>query len=222
MVVHFSEDTLVGHIPDDAYLKQKEAEGHSCANGMAELGANGEPRCARLNPGAISAAEWHQVTALNGVATQSGNKAPVLYVFFDPNCPPCAELWQSRVSGKSFGDVPAVWIPVAYYSADSLGKAAAILRHGNRTALERNFGSGYNVTKESGGITPVQPASAELRSFEQSLAQWKDLGGGTPMLVFQTANGELIRFMGFPENHISTLETIVQSLKQPKLMPYKQ
>lgn len=210
----------------DAFLKQREAEGKPCANGMAELGANGAPRCARLNPGAISATEWHQVKALSGVATQAGNKAPALYVFFDPNCPPCAQLWQSRVSGKPFGDVPAVWIPVAYYSADSLGKAAAILRQGDRAALERNFGSGYNVTKESGGISPVQPTRAESRHIAESRALWKDLGGGTPMLVFQTANGELIRFMGFPKNNISTLETIVQSLKQPKskqpkLTPYK-
>jgi hypothetical protein len=210
----------------DAFLKQREAEGKPCANGRAKLGTDGAPRCARLDPGAISATEWHQVKALSGVATQAGNKAPALYVFFDPNCPPCAQLWQSRVSGKPFGDVPAVWIPVAYYSADSLGKAAAILRQGDRAALERNFGAGYNVTKESGGITPVQPTRAESRHIAESRALWKDLGGGTPMLVFQTANGKRIRFMGFPQNHLSTLETIVQSLKQPKskqpkLTPYK-
>ncbi|TDN60246.1 ankyrin repeat domain-containing protein, partial [Halothiobacillus neapolitanus] len=66
----------------DAFLKQREAEGNPCANGRAKLGTDGAPRCARLDPGAISATEWHQVKALSGVATQAGNKAPALYVFF--------------------------------------------------------------------------------------------------------------------------------------------
>lgn len=151
------------------FLKQREKDGQPCATGMAIIGANGTPEC-RPDPNVISQAQWQQVSVLSGIATQTGLTQPTLYVFFDPNCPVCGDLWHSQIAGKSFHDIPAVWIPVTYYSTDSLGKAAAILRQGNLEALVRNFGANDNAKNKPGEMTPIIPSSAEKRSLAESTA----------------------------------------------------
>ena len=111
-------------------------------------------------PWPVTEVQWKQVTSLRGIATQPGMTVPAMYVFFDPDCPWCAKLWNTKLSKGYFKDVPAVWIPVTYLTSNSVGKAAALLRLGNKAGLERNFGQ-YDFVNHTGGILPVQASDRE-------------------------------------------------------------
>lgn len=121
-------------------------------------------------PWPVTDVQWKQVKALRGIATQPGMNVPALYVFFDPNCPWCAKLWRTKLSdGRSFKDLPAVWIPVSFLTSDSIGKAAALLRQGNKAGLERNFGQ-YDFVHHTGGIQPVAASDSERVALGQAKA----------------------------------------------------
>ena len=169
-------------------------------------------------PWTLPAMQWQQVKTLHGIATQPGMSLPSLYVFFDPDCPWCATLWETRLNGKSFKDVPAVWIPVTYLTSNSLGKAAAILRLGNKAALEQNFHH-YDTGHRSGGITPVKASESERQTLGQAKALWLQLGGATPMFVYRTAAGNTLLYLGLPKDPVQ-LSAIVQSLAASRLSNY--
>ena len=52
----------------------------------------------------------------------------VIYVFFDPQCPHCAALWENIKPLKS--QVRLVWIPVGLIGEKSVAQGAAILADG--------------------------------------------------------------------------------------------
>ncbi len=140
------------------------------------------------NPEPISEQSWHQVRSLRGIATQGGMTTPSLYVFFDPNCPFSAKLWQRQVGGKPFADVPAVWIPVTYLEQSSLGKGAALLRASSMEELAHNFRDA-NIEYRQGAVTAVAPTDAERLALGRSKAVWLKLGSATPMLVYRSKSG---------------------------------
>ena len=169
-------------------------------------------------PWPLTDQQWQQVTALRGIATQPGMNVPALYVFFDPDCPWCATLWETRLNGKSFKDVPAVWVPVTYLTSNSLGKAAALLRSGAKVALEQNFHH-YDTEHRSGGIIPVKASDSERKALGQAKALWLQLGGATPMFVYRTATGKTLIYLGLPKDP-AQLTAIVQSLAVSRLSNY--
>lgn len=66
-------------------------------------------------------------------ATYSFSTSPVsknisdnMYVFFDPQCPHCTQLWLNAKEDIN-KDLPIVWIPVAVLNQNSIQQAAAIL-----------------------------------------------------------------------------------------------
>jgi thiol:disulfide interchange protein DsbG len=148
-------------------------------------------------PEPITQTTWRQVRSLSGIATQDGMTTPALYVFFDPNCPYSTKLWKRPVNGKTFGEVPAVWIPVTYLVASSLGKGAALVRYNSKQELARNFRDA-NIEYRQGAVIAVEPSAAERLALGRSKAVWLKLGGATPMLVYRDQSGAVKSYMGGP------------------------
>ncbi|WP_265644739.1 hypothetical protein [Verminephrobacter aporrectodeae] len=155
---------------------------------------------------------WSQARALRGIPTQSGMTNPSLYVFFDPNCPYCAQLWSIPIDGKPFHDLPSVWIPVAYLSKSSLDKSAACLRGGRKEDLQLNF-SKYDRQQRLGGIPGVQATRAERSALNSAEALWITLGGATPMLLYRTRQGDAKVFMGLTSE--SDMTALVHKMALP-------
>lgn len=148
---------------------------------------------------------WSQLKTLRGVAMQPGMTPSTLYVFIDPNCPVCADLWKKQINGKPFHDLPAVWIPVAYMSKDSLGKAAALIRSGSKQDMRRNF-TRFNRSKRQGSLPGVTPTSGERAALARAEALWVELGGATPMFLYRTRQGEARLSLGLmPEPRFAEL-----------------
>ncbi len=149
-------------------------------------------------PHKIEEADWESLRHLYGVPTTPRQRRATLYVFFDPNCPYCARLWEAFAPGGALSDVPSVWIPVPYMNASSHGRAAALLRDPLPHGLQFNFGQFDHGTRQ-GGIQPVKPNERETRAAQEALAVWVRLGGGTPLLVWRHKDGDIpVKFVGLP------------------------
>lgn len=159
---------------------------------------------------------WSQLKTLRGVAMQPDMTRPTLYVFIDPNCPVCADLWKKQVNGKPFHDLPAVWIPVAYMSNDSLGKAAALIRSGSKQDMRRNF-TQFNRSKRQGSLPGVKPTSEERAALARAEALWVELGEATPMFVYRTRQGEARVVLGLM--HEPLFAQLVASMYFPGTAP---
>jgi hypothetical protein len=170
-----------------------------------------KPKPSTLKTKPVTDQTWQQIKKLKGIATQSGMATPSLYVFFDPNCPYCTDLWKKVLPVKPstgskpaeiqkaefFSSVPAVWIPVAYMNDTSLGKSASLLRQNTQTAIDNNFQTAKYKEKQ-GGAVAVVPTEAEKNALSQAKALWLELGGATPLMVYRNKAGGMQLVMGVP------------------------
>ena len=106
--------------------------------------------------------------------------ARTVYVFFDPQCPHCAVLWQSAKPLKS--QAKFVWIPVGLIGKASIAQGATILAAKDPIAvMEENEASIMNKQGgigASGDIEPLKPA------IEKNTALFNRFGfGGVPTIV---------------------------------------
>lgn len=111
--------------------------------------------------------------------------AHTAYVFFDPNCPHCAELWNA--SKPLAGKLKLVWIPVALLGKTSapLGAtllsapdpAAAMAEH-ERSLLARQGGIAINAAASGEVLAKVQ---ANTGLFQRLKAD------SVPLIVFRNA-----------------------------------
>jgi thiol:disulfide interchange protein DsbG len=122
--------------------------------------------------------------------------ARVVYVFTDPNCPFCNDLWKAMRTARA-PDVQVRYLLVAVISPDSRGKDAAILESAEPAAAlekhERNY--------DKGGITPtatVQAATAETITANEALMGALHIYG-TPGLVYLDEHNEVRVFGGMPD-----------------------
>src|SRR5579872_1250710 len=122
--------------------------------------------------------------------------ARVVYVFTDPNCPYCNDLWKSMKSARD----PAVqirYLLVAVIDDSSRGKDGSILESQDPAAAldkhERDFANG--------GITPkpaLQPATGQaIRSNEELMGALQIVG--TPGLVYFDEHKQMKAFSGMPD-----------------------
>lgn len=182
-------------------------------------------------PEAISAAQWEDVRALPGVPSSVDLKNPQIFIFFDPNCPACAGLFDGKKgqnSGvpaqriKSYDDsyaaaVQAVWIPVSYMNASSPGMAASILRSGRFASVVANY-QGFDHVKRQGAAPVVTPTATEQQRMARSNQVWRKLGGATPMWVYRDNQGQHQLFLGAPPE--AQFRQIVASIATGRLEPY--
>jgi thiol:disulfide interchange protein DsbG len=138
------------------------------------------------------------------IGTGAKSTERVVYVFTDPDCPFCNDLWKAMQKVRA-PEVQIRYLLVAVIDADSKGKDAAILEAKDPVAAletsERNF--------EHGGIAPKSPA---LPQTTETISFNGDLMGalhifGTPGLVYQDEQGQVKVFAGMPD--AAQLRTIV-------------
>jgi protein-disulfide isomerase len=71
---------------------------------------------------------WLNVTTkLKGLRLAKPNDQIQFVVFFDPNCPACADFWQ-WFNQQTPRELASLWIPVAYMNQLSTAKSVALLR----------------------------------------------------------------------------------------------
>lgn len=190
-----------------------------------------KPKPSTLKTQPVTDQTWQQIKKLKGIATQSGMTTPSLYVFFDPNCPYCTDLWRTVLTVKPntgakpaevqkaefFSSVPAVWIPVAYLNDTSLGKSAALLRANSYAAIDDHFQT-INTKNKQNGIQPVVPTEAEKVALTHAKVLWLELGGATPLTVYRNKAGNTQLFMGVPSDR--ELAELLEQVSSSTLSTY--
>lgn len=190
-----------------------------------------KPKPSTLKTQPVTDQTWQQIKKLKGIATQSGMLTPSLYVFFDPNCPYCTDLWRTVLPVKPnagakpaevqkaefFNSVPAVWIPVAYINDTSLGKSAALMRANSHSAMDNNFQTA-KYKERQGGAVAVVPTEKEKVALAQAKALWLELGGATPLMVYRNKAASTQLFMGVPSD--SQLTELLEQVSPSTLSTY--
>ncbi|HEY0884993.1 MAG TPA: thioredoxin domain-containing protein, partial [Ramlibacter sp.] len=87
-----------------------------------------------------------------------------VYVFFDPQCPHCAVLWQQAKPLKN--QAKFVWIPVAFSGATGMAQGATILAASDPVAkMEENEAS---ILAKTGGITAASGVDAQKEQVKKN------------------------------------------------------
>ena len=118
----------------------------------------------------------------------------VIYVFFDPQCPHCATLWENVKPLKS--QVRLVWIPVGLIGEKSVAQGAAILSAPDPvTKMEENEAS---VRNQQGGIGAMGVEDAQKEAIKANTALFTSFGfSGVPTIVGKHAQtGGLVTIDG--------------------------
>lgn len=117
--------------------------------------------------------------------TQGAAEAPTLYVFADPNCIYCHQLYQRVQPLVKAGRLQIHWIMVGVLGPSSVGRAAAILAAEDPAAALAKNESGFQPQAEQGGIAPMQPSEQLARVLERHRQAMFSIGGtGTPTVVY--------------------------------------
>lgn len=130
------------------------------------------------------------------IASGSKSAERVVYVFTDPECPFCNDLWKALRTARA-PDVQIRYLLVAVIDADSRGKDAAILESKDPAATLEKQEHAY----DHGGIPPkpaVQPQTSEAISANEALMAALQIYG-TPGLVFLDEHNQLKVFAGMPD-----------------------
>ena len=130
------------------------------------------------------------------IASGAKSSARIVYIFTDPNCPFCNDLWQAMKAARA-PDVQVRYLLVAVINADSRGKDAAILESADPAATlekhERNYARGGIASKPTS-----QPATTETVSVNEALMGALHIYG-TPGLVYLDEHNEVKVFAGMPD-----------------------
>jgi hypothetical protein len=163
-------------------------------------------------PLAVPQSLWGDVRSLKGISSVEELNNAELYVFFDPNCYVCAELFdlskhksqsEKALNAKSHAvDVvdnmpPAIWIPIYQMKDSSRDMSATLLRSGKFQDIYKNYLE-FNFENLQGYTKETVPTDRELAYLAQAKSVWKRLGGGTPLFAYRDKNGDLKKFIGIP------------------------
>jgi thiol:disulfide interchange protein DsbG len=142
-----------------------------------------------------------------------GKSRHIVYIFFDPNCPYCHQLYENTRSWVKAGKVQLRWIPVGTLTATSPGKAAALLDAKDRLAAFYRNENGFDSSGGLGGIgeslggTPKTEQA--LRANEALLARTRF--NAVPTMLFRADNGAPVLVQGAPPaDKLATLLDHVQ------------
>ena len=163
---------------------------------------------------------WKDLKTLHGIEVKAQPDDLIqLIIFFDPNCPVCADLWR-RLYGKDSKQqqISSLWIPVTYMHETSLGKAVYLLNQRSRQALAQNFEAFDDQARQGNAPTaPVMPQSRQ--AIERNTAYWKKLYGATPLIVYRTPEQKTYLQIGLPKQ--PEFEALLKELPPPRLGAYR-
>ena len=118
----------------------------------------------------------------------------VVYVFFDPQCPHCAVLWEASKPLKP--QARFVWIPVGLIGEKSVAQGATILGGPDPVALMDD--NEKSVQAKTGGIAAMNAADAQKDAVKKNTELFTRFGfTGVPTIVGKHAQtGELVTIEG--------------------------
>ena len=128
-----------------------------------------------------------------------GKGPHVVYIFFDPNCPYCHNLYINTRAQVKAGKLQLRWIPVGILVTTSHGKAGAML--GSKDPLKAFYQNEDHYDRSAGGgglnedlVTPE--VDKKLQANENLLARTRV--GAVPLMLFHADNGTPILVQGAP------------------------
>jgi len=129
-----------------------------------------------------------------GFSVGSPMAAKVVYVFFDPQCPHCAALWEASRPLRS--QARFVWIPVALINETSVAQGAALMSAPDPAALMDQHEA--SIKNKQGGITAMNAPDDAKASVRKNTELMNGFGfGGVPTVVAKHAqSGELVKIEG--------------------------
>jgi hypothetical protein len=137
------------------------------------------------------------------------NAPKTIYVFFEPNCPFCHELYEGLKSYVQSGELSIHWSAVAFIHPNSWPKARAILdgkvppganfSHTPHGALAYNE-EFFDVAADQGGIPPSKHPSFDAKAILNRSSQFFLVYGppGVPFIIYKNTEGLPAYFQGVP------------------------
>ncbi len=164
------------------------------AGGLPVAGAAASAQAAAL------LAAMHQVTSI-----RQGHGQHRLYVFFDPNCPYCHQLYLKLTPRLARDGLQVHWVVLGMLTASSLPKAAAILQAPDRLKAfeinEHDYDFAANG-QPGGGILPaatIEPGTRRLLQRNLDIYRSQKLFG-VPVMVWKRRGGQAEMFVGVPSD----------------------
>ena len=115
-------------------------------------------------------------------------RAPLIYVYADPNCIYCNRLWTELRPYVDGGKLHVRWVLVDFLKPTSKGRAAAILTAAVRSAALAQDEMRFDRAHEEGGISELRPVpldiEAALKLHDAELAATGNVG--TPILLIHS------------------------------------
>ncbi len=134
------------------------------------------------------------VAEAKGFNVGSTMSTRVVYVFFDPQCPHCAALWQAAKPLKS--QARFVWIPVSLLN-DKSGPQGATLLHASDpvAAMDQHEAS---LAAKQGGITAADATDAQKAVVKANTTLFNRFGlASVPTVIAKHAqSGQLVTLEG--------------------------
>jgi thiol:disulfide interchange protein DsbG len=167
-------------------------------------------------PGGSAAGLMQRLDRAHWISAGAKSPGRIVYVFTDPNCPYCNDLWKAMRTARA-PDVQVRYLLVAVINAESRGKDAAILESADPAASLEKDERSY----DNGGIAPkssLQPETAETISINEALMSGLHIFG-TPGIVYLGGPNEVKVFAGMPD--AEQLRSIVGKREDSKQSPAK-
>jgi thiol:disulfide interchange protein DsbG len=136
--------------------------------------------------GPLSAREAYEAAArAAGFTVGAMMAANTVYVFFDPACPHCAQLWMAAKPLAS--RLKVVWIPVAFLRNASGPQGATILTAPDPAAAMNE--NEQSVLDRGGGITASRALPDDaIAKVEANTALFRKTGSeSVPLIVYRNA-----------------------------------
>lgn len=156
---------------------------------------------------AQTARQAEGVLAQIGKATfiAEGNGKRPIYIFFDPNCPFCHQLYIKLRPFVGKDDVQFRWIPLGMLTASSLPKAAAILQASDPLQAFYKNEDDYDFAangQPGGGIEPAQTITPKVRDeLAANLALYNSQKlFGVPVVIWRKPDGRADMLIGVPSD----------------------
>jgi len=146
------------------------------------------------------------------------NARKTIFVFNEPNCPMCRDLYEGLKPFVNSGELSIHWNPITFISPTSRGKAWAILDgdvpngadfdHTPAGALafnEENF-----INPETGGIPPTRHPTDEAAIMLNRNEQFFLVAGlpGTPFIIYKNINDIPAYLFGLPSNFADFVDNV--------------
>lgn len=129
-----------------------------------------------------------------GFNVGSAMSTRVVYVFFDPQCPHCAALWEAARPLRP--QARFVWIPVSLLNARSAPQGAAIMNAADPVAAMDQHEQ--SLRAQQGGIAAMNVSDAQKEVVQRNTELFNRFGfGSVPTVVAKHAqSGQVVTVEG--------------------------